>query len=91
MRREITDHFFLHLAGRLVIERLQGTVPAMEELTGWATRSQKEARKRRVRRKFFEELGRLVGPWNETRIYELKILDNGEWCPSACSLGVSMN
>ena len=59
----------------------------MEEPDASATRSQKQAQKRGDRHSCFEELRRLVGPWNDTRIYELKVLDNSKRCPPASSLG----
>lgn len=56
-------------------------MPVIADPPGWVTRSQKQARMREARRACFEELRRLVGPWNTTRIQELKVLDNG-----ACAL-----
>jgi len=62
----------------LVIKHLGGTVPKFEEQPGWLLKTQKQARKLGERRECFEELNRLVGP-GTTKVYELKVLNNGMW------------
>ena len=59
-----------------VIQFLGGTVPEPEEPLVWLIKSQRQAWKLGARRECFEELRDLVGPWS-TKLYELKVLNNG--------------
>ena len=57
---------------RVVIHRLGWTAPEVA-----ITTTDQEKQKRAVRKAYFEELWKRVGPWTSYRLYELKVLDNG--------------
>ena len=69
-------YFGCYIPPVAVIERLGGTVPVIADPTGGVTKSQRQARKRRARCAYFEELRRLVGPWT-TKLCERKVLNKG--------------